>query len=127
MQLRTLVLLLATAAGLYLCARMAGPFLPAGAWALALAVLFAPLQRRLESRLKRPSAAALVSVLVIGLIVVVPATFVAQQLAVQAAKGATLFEAKFGSGEWRHALDAQPRLALLAETIQQRVDLPGLV
>ena len=35
---RTLVLMLATAAGVYLCFRLALPFLSALAWALALAV-----------------------------------------------------------------------------------------
>jgi predicted PurR-regulated permease PerM len=106
---------------------MAVPFLPEVAWALALAVLFAPMQRRLEAGLRSPSAAALVSVLLIGLIVVIPATFVAQQLVGQAAKGAEIIETKFSSGEWRHALDGHPRLAHGAGLIQQRVDLPGAV
>ena len=127
MHVHTWVLLLVTAGGLYLCFRMAVPFLPACAWALTLAVLFVPLQRRLESRLPRRGAAALVTVLVIGLIVVVPALVVAQQLVVQATKGAAHFEDRFGSGEWRHVLDARPRLAHLAGIIQSRIDLPAMV
>jgi hypothetical protein len=67
------------------------------------------LQRWLESKLKRPNLAAVVSVLVIGLSVAVPVTFVAQRLAVQAAKGAELVQTKVKSGEWRRALEAQPR------------------
>ena len=124
---QTLVLMAATAFGIYLCYRLAAPFLPALAWALALAVLFTPFQRWLESKLKRPSLAAGVSVLVIGLIVVVPATFVGQRLVVQAAKGAELIETKVKSGEWRRALEAQPRLAPLAEEIERQIDLPGTV
>ncbi|MDI1250788.1 MAG: AI-2E family transporter [Lacunisphaera sp.] len=127
MHVRTWVLLLATAGGVYLCCRMAVPFLPAGAWALTLAVLFMSLQRWLESKFQRRGVAALIAVVVIGLIVVIPALVVAQQLVVQAANGAALFEARFGSGEWRHALEAQPRLAELADTIQRRIDLPGMV
>ena len=119
--------MMVTVAGLSLCWRMTVPFLPAGAWALTLAVLFTPLQRWLESRLKRPSAAALLAVLVVGLIVVVPAAFVGQKLIVEAEKGAELFETKFSSGEWRHALESRPRLAQLADTIQHQVDLPGIV
>ena len=36
---QTLVLMAATAVGIYLCYRLAVPFLPALAWALALAVV----------------------------------------------------------------------------------------
>lgn len=125
--IRTLVLLAATALGVYICYLLAAPFLPVLAWALALAVLFAPFQRWLESKVKSPGLASCVSVLAIGLIVVVPATFVGQRLALQAAKGAELIEAKVRSGEWRRALQAQPRLAPLAESIERRMDLPGTV
>ena len=124
---QSLVLMAVTAIGLYLCYRLAKPFLSALVWALALAVLFTPLQRWLESKLKRPSLAAGVSVLVIGLLVVVPATFVGQRLVLQAAKGAELIETKINSGEWRHALETQPRLAPLANSIEQEFDLPGTV
>jgi predicted PurR-regulated permease PerM len=92
-----------------------------------MAVLFTPFQRRLESKLKRPSLAAAVSVLVIGLTVVVPATFVGQRLVLQAAKGAELIETKVKSGEWRRALEAQPRLAPLADRIERQIDLAGTV
>jgi predicted PurR-regulated permease PerM len=121
---RPLLLVAATALGIYLCYRLALPFVPALAWALALAVLFVPLQRHLEAKL-RPNLAACVSVLLIGLIVVVPATFVGQQLVQQTAKRAETIEAKVTSGEWRRALEKQPRLAPLADWIERRVDLPG--
>ena len=121
---QTLVLMVSTAFGIYLCYRLAAPFLPALAWALTLAVMFTPFHRWLESKLKGPSLAAFVSVLVIGLIVVIPATFVGQQLVVQAAKGAELIEMKVKSGEWRRALDAQPRLAPLVDRIERQLDLP---
>lgn len=123
--IRPLLLLAVTALGLYGCYRLALPFVPALAWALALAVLFAPLQRRLEAKLKRPSLAATVAVILIGLTVVVPATFVGQQLVQQAASGAESVAAKASSGEWRQALAAQPRFAAAAEWVEQRVDLPG--
>ena len=119
---QTLVLMAVSALGLYLCYRMAAPFLPALAWALALAVLFSPFQRWLESKLKHPNLAAAVSVLVISLIVVFPAAFVGQQLVLQAAKGAELIETKINSGEWRRALEAQPRLAPLADRIEHQLE-----
>lgn len=123
---QTLVLMGATAVGIYLCYRLAAPFLPALAWALALAVLFSPLQRWLESKLKRPGLAAVVSVLVVGLIVVVPATFLGQRLVHEAAQGAALIKTKIESGEWRHALEAHPRLAPLADWME-RQNLPGTI
>lgn len=124
---QTLVLVAATACGIYLCYRLAVPFLPMLTWALALAVLSMRLQRWLESKLKRPSLAAVISVLVIGLIVVVSATFVGQRLVLQAAKGAKHIEAKVTSGEWRRALETQPRLAALADRIERHIDLPGII
>lgn len=123
--IRTLVLLLITATGIYLCFRMALPFLPALAWALALAVLFAPLQRWLEAKLRNPSLAAAAALILIALIVVVPATFVGQQLVLQAAQGADLIQEKVAAGEWRHALQTKPWLAGLADRIEQQLDLPG--
>lgn len=122
---QTLVLMLVTGIGIYFCYQIAAPFLAACAWALALAVLFTPLQCWLESKLKRPSLAAIVAVLFIGLMVVVPAIFVVQRLVVQAAKGAELIEAKANSGEWRRAIESQPGLAALAKIIVPKLDLPG--
>ena len=120
---QTLVIMAATAFGIYLCYRLALPFLPALAWALALAVMFAPFQRWLESKLKHPSLAASVSVLVVGLIVVVPAIFVAQRLVTESARGAEIIQAKVESGEWRRTIEAQPRLASFANWIDRKVDL----
>ena len=68
-QVHMLLLMAVTVAGLYLCYRLAAPFVPAMAGALALAVLFAPLHRRLEQRLRPGNFAAGVSVLVVALVV----------------------------------------------------------
>ena len=70
-QARTFLLAAFTAIGLYLCYLLAAPFLSTLTWAIALAVLFMPLQVWLESKLRHPNIAALVSVLIIGLIVVI--------------------------------------------------------
>ena len=124
---RTLVLIAVTALGLYLCYRLALPFLPALAWALALAVLFTPFQRWLETKIKWTSLAALASVLAIGLVVVVPATFVGQRLIMQAAAGAQVVEKRVASGEWRHFLADHPRLSALVDTVDRQIDLPGTI
>ena len=124
---RTLVVLLATGAGVYLCYRMAVPFLPALTWALALAVLCAPFQHWLESRFKTQGAAAAVAVVLIGVMVVVPMFFVGQRLILEAARGAQMVQLKVDSGEWKRLLEAQPRLKPAMDWIEAEIDFPGTV
>jgi predicted PurR-regulated permease PerM len=57
---QTIVLMVVTALGVYLCYRLVAPLMSALTWALALALLFVPLQRWLESRLKRYSVGVLI-------------------------------------------------------------------
>jgi predicted PurR-regulated permease PerM len=118
---------MATAAGLGICFLLTQPFLPALAWALALSVLFTPFQRWLESKLTHSGLSASIAVIVIAFIVVAPVFFVGHNLVVQAAQGARLIEGKVTSGEWRRAIEAQPRLAPLADKIESELDLPGTV
>ena len=120
---QTLVLIAVTALGIYICYRMAAPFLPAIAGALTLAVLFTPMQRWFESKLKHPSLSALISILLIAAIVLVPSVLVLQPFVEQAAKGAD----KVASGEWHDSLQAQPRMASFINTIEQQLDLHGTV
>lgn len=124
---QTILLLLATGLAAYICYLMAMPFLPALVWALALAVLFTPLQVWLETKLKYASLAALMSVLTISSLVIVPALFVGQQLAIQAVSGAQLIETKVESGEWRRLLNTQPSLSPIIEKIEQQINLPETV
>jgi len=124
---QALVLIVATAVGIYVCCQLVLPFLPALVWALALAVLFTPLHRRLESKLKHPSLAAAITVLIVGLIVAVPGIFVGQRLIMESARGAQIVQVKVESGEWRRAIEAQPRLVPLETWMEQEFDLPGAV
>ena len=125
--LHVIELMAATALGIYLCYRMALPFVPALTWALALAVLFMPVHRWLESTVKRANLAASASVLVIGLIVVVPATFVGQRLVSEAVTGANTIRARVESGEWQRVMNVHPRVAPIAQWIERQIDLPGTI
>ncbi len=78
--LAEVTLALMTAIGIYACYRLAVPFLPALTWAIALTILFSPAQRWLARKVLRPSLAAFACVAFIGAIVVVPVSFVGQQL-----------------------------------------------
>ncbi|MBK8476936.1 MAG: AI-2E family transporter [Opitutaceae bacterium] len=123
---RTLVLMAATVGGVYLCYRLALPFLGALAWALALAVVFTPFQRWVESIVRSPNWAAVVSVFIIGVVVIGLVWLVGQRLVVEAANGAAAITETIDSGEWKQTLDAHPRLVPLADWMV-RQDLPEAV
>ena len=123
----TLVLMAVTVAGIYFCYRLSVPFFPALAWALALAVLFAPLHRWLESRLKQPNLAATICVMLVAVIIIVPAMFVAERIIGEAARGAETIQTMLESGQWRRAFDAHPRIAPVGDWIERQFDPPGTV
>lgn len=127
LHVRALVLIVVTGAGVYFCYLLAKPFFPALAGALALAVLFAPLHRQLESHVKHPNLAATISILVIAIIVVVPATFVADRIIGEATQVATTMKTMVETGEWRRAFEDHPRIAPIGRWIAQYFDVPGLV
>src|SRR5574338_1065126 len=70
------LLLFVTAISLYLCWRMIQPFLGVIAWATVLVIVFYPVHKRLASRIKKPSLAALVSCLLVILIILVPVALI---------------------------------------------------
>jgi predicted PurR-regulated permease PerM len=122
----TVVLTAATIAGLYACYRLLLPFVPAFAWALTAAVLWAPLHRRIERRLI-PNLAAAVSVVAVAAIVFVPGVIVAGRLIEEARRGAIAIRVAVDSGEWQAAIDAHPRIAPLLDRIIRQVDVPALI
>lgn len=125
--MHTLVLILAILVGIYLCYKIALPFLSVLAWALTLAVMFTPLQRWLESKLKRTNFAALISIILIGSIVIIPTLLIGEQLITQVVKGSQLIETKLNSGEWRRTFEAQPKLAPIVNKIEQYINVPDTI
>jgi predicted PurR-regulated permease PerM len=124
--LRAYVLLAITAGGLIVCGLLVLPFLPAVTWAVALAILFAPAHQMVERNLKSANIAALMSVLWIGLLIVLPITFLARRLVAEVPKGVEAIKATAASEEWRRMLDNYPFLATLADWSEQW-DLPGAI
>jgi predicted PurR-regulated permease PerM len=125
-RLRAFVLLVVTLIGFWLCFRLTLPFLPALTWALALAILFGPAHGWVDTRLRSPNLAAIISVLLIGFIVVIPLVFVGDHLMDEATKGAGAVRAKIDSGEWRQGLQAH-RLTAIGAQLLDRFDLPELI
>ena len=119
-------LLFATLLGTYLCYLLALPFLPSLVWAIGLAVLAAPYQNWLETKVGHPGISSLICTCLLGLLVVIPVTFAIQQLAQQASNGAMLMEAKIESGEWRQFFSSQPKVASQMERLGMQLDLPGI-
>jgi predicted PurR-regulated permease PerM len=126
-QVQMLLLMAVTVAGLYLCYRLAAPFIPAMAGALALAVLFAPMHRRLEARLGAGNIAAGVSVLVVALLVAVPLVLIASRLIDEVARGAQAVQALIDSGSWRVVFDRHPLLAPVGQWLDKQLDLRAVV
>lgn len=126
-RLHAVEVIVATAVGVYLCYRMALPFLSALTWALALGVLCAPIQRRIESVVKPRGMAALVSVLGIALVLVVPAVFLGQQLVAEAEKGRDVVVAQVDSGDWQRLLDGSPKMAAGVRRVIGQIDVPGTI
>jgi predicted PurR-regulated permease PerM len=123
--LRTFVLLVATLGGIYLCLRMIGPFVGPLAWAFTLAAIFLPFQAWLERRVRSPSLAAVIAVLMIGAMVVVPIFFVGQRLVLQAAEGAVMLDEMVQSGELADGFEAQARRIPLVDRFAEELDLAG--
>ncbi len=126
-QARALVLIGLTAGGLVLCYRMTAPFIAPLAWALALAVMFAPLHRLVESRTTRPNLAALLTVIAIACMVVAPSILIVERLFEEASNAVPTIRALIESGEWRAPFDANAITAPIGRWIESQFDLAGLV
>lgn len=83
-RLRPVVLAGLTLALVALCAALSIPFLPALAWAVALAIIAWPLHAWLATHTQRRGLAATVTSAVVVLVIVVPALFVVYRLGVEA-------------------------------------------
>jgi predicted PurR-regulated permease PerM len=126
-QVHMLLLMAVTVAGLYLCYRLAAPFIPAMAGALALAVLFVPLHRRLEQRLGSGNIAAGTCVLVVAVLVAVPLLLIAGRLLGELGRGAQAVQDVIDSGTWRAVFERNPLLAPVGQWLDRQLDLRAVV
>jgi predicted PurR-regulated permease PerM len=116
------VLVGCTLIALYLCYRLAQPFLPSVAWALALAVVAWPVHKRIAARVPSAAAAAAVSLVLIVLILVGPALLVIHSLVSEAAEGVELIRNR-GPDGWQAAIERFPRLAALLQWIEENFNV----
>lgn len=122
-----LVLLAATALVLYGCYLVSRPLLPALAWALALTITGYPIHRRISSRVKSPSLAAGLSVVVVSIILIAPAVFVVNRLAHEATEGYDRLRSETEGGQWKSAIAEHPKLGPMLQWVEAHVDLEAEV
>lgn len=126
---RALLLVLAVATGFafYLCLEMARPFLPALAWALALAVVARPLHDGIAARVPHADVAAGLAVALVGVLLIVPTIFVGHQLAGELTQGIEQAQAGIETGRWRAAAERLPWLAPALRWVDENLDVRGEV
>src|SRR5512138_2044887 len=108
-RVRAIALALLSVVGIYLCYRLAQPCIPSLVWAGALALIFAPLQRWIEAKVRRPSLAAAFSLIIIGLLVVIPATWFGQKIADQATSVPDRIQKQIAAGKWHMNSEHHPQ------------------
>jgi predicted PurR-regulated permease PerM len=122
-----LTLISATAIVFYLCYLIARPFLPALAWAVALALLTHPLYRWIAGRISRPNIAAAVSVLIVTLVIVAPSAFVVHHVGSEIAGAVDFITNETETGRWRVMIERNPSLAPAVNWIEKHLDVRGEV
>jgi predicted PurR-regulated permease PerM len=120
--LRAAVLVVLTALVLYLCWRIAAPFVNALTWAFALTIACAPLRRRLLARMPRLAATLLIMALVV-VVIVVPLTFFLRQLLQESHRAQVLLQGALQNGGWREAISGNRWLGPLWGWADQQMDL----
>jgi predicted PurR-regulated permease PerM len=112
---------------LLVTALVIGPFLPSLIWALTFAIVVRPLHDTLAHRFERPGLAAGGSVVVVALVLVVPAIFLAWQISHEAAEGLAYLRQQVESGELQKTLARHPRVQAFIGVVAGRIDVPGLL
>ena len=110
-----------------LCYLLAVPFLPAIVWSVTLAVLFSPLDAKIQKKIRSPGLSAAATVTIMTIIVVVPVIVVGGTLLNEAVRSATVINSLIDAKSWARAMDAHPRLAPALQWINERLDIPDLV
>jgi predicted PurR-regulated permease PerM len=121
---QALVLLAATAVTFYLCYLIVRPFLPALAWALALAVVAAPFHAALARRVPRPGVAAALAVAAVTVLIIGPVVLVSQRLVGEASRAVETVQR--GLAGWWSALERTPVIAPVLRWADAGVDLGDL-
>jgi len=105
---RNIVFVVLAAILAWLCWRVVEPLVTPIAWAVALAVVSWPLHAKLLRWIRRKSLTAALTTLVVGVVLVLPATLVGRQIAQEAVGVATTVQASVKDGSWQAAIERHP-------------------
>lgn len=125
--IRSFIQLGITILGVFLCYLMTVPFLSSLAWALALAVLFMPVHKRIFKKLKKKNMAALVTSALAIIIVVIPVMWMVIRLVLEIDKGAALIMDRVSSGEWQNNLESMPLVGRAVFWLENHLNIPQAV
>jgi predicted PurR-regulated permease PerM len=109
----------------YLAFLVVKPFLTAIAWALALAILGMPLHKWIRRFIKQPNVAALLTVSILVIAVIVPLSFVGERLVAEAIDAATLLRTEVESGAFRARLQDDSSLSGAVVWLEKNINLKG--
>src|SRR5579883_1962763 len=110
---------------LYLCWRILAPFVPAIAWAFALAVIAEPIQSRLVRPLRSRSMASFITVLLIIVVIIVPSFFLLRSLFFEVADLVQL--ANKNQTNIRETIERIAVLGPVLRWVDEQVNLPDLL
>ena len=119
---RGILLAALTTLALYLCWRLAAPFINAFTWGLALTISCLPLRDRMFARLPRFPATLLIMTLAI-VAIAVPVAMVLRQLLQESIKAQSLLRNSIGTSDWQNAIAAHPWVAPLWTWADRQLDL----
>jgi predicted PurR-regulated permease PerM len=122
-RLATITLLILMATGTVLCIVIAVPFIPAIAWALAIAVIAHPVHEWFTRHIQRPDLAAGLAVLTITIGLLAPMVFLGRQIGREATEGFDRVQATIKSGELESELVRNPKTAGIARWIKDNINV----
>lgn len=117
------ILTVLTAFVFYLCYLLALPFVPALAWAVAVAVVAHPMHEWIRRRLRRKSLAAALSVLLVSITILAPAVFVVHQVTNDAVASIEGLKDSMGAGGWRQIAERNALVASVIEWVEREVNI----
>jgi predicted PurR-regulated permease PerM len=110
---------------LYLCWRIVAPFIPAIAWAFALAVIGDPIQSQLVRQLKSRGLASVLTLLLIIAVIIVPSFLLVRSLFQEAAELVRI--ANTNQSSMRENIERVAVLGPVLRWVDQQLDLPDLL
>ena len=105
---RSIVFVLLAVVVAVLCWMVIKPLFGSIAWATAFAVVFYPVYQWLVKRTKRPSLAAALTTLLVGIVLVTPTVLIGHQIAQEAMAASQTVKKSIEDNSWQKAVDRNP-------------------